>query len=587
MLPRIKTTSKKSTKSQSAFFGLDRSETPPSGSFSDCTNVTSKSYPFVSSRSPRYKKAEYNGSIQEMSADNNLYYIYTDENGKHLNYNSNSIKIADDTTAESFTAQIPGTVFIMPEKKLYHIEDNTLENLEKAKHFNGTTAYEKCSQQRPDLITGFDNGAVAEANRTGIHSLYIGTASPFYHIDFGTDFKVGEILNIKMKVWPEPADYTQEYYELVEKYEKGINLELKGITKTRHKISSEEITEYTSLLFDENSFTFEGYENLYIWDITIERTVPDLADVCAYNNRLWGVTKHSIHTSRLGDGGEWNDFSQDSYGTLPDACFTCEVDTRAEFTGICAYNGNILAFKENCIHKIYGDQPDNYTIVTIDAPGLEKGAKNTLITLNGALYYKGINGIYEYTSGMPRLISEPLGNIQYKAKYAASDGICYYIALEHDNVTKLYCYNPVYKTWHTEDLSTNTEYIYGYENSIYLAADGVILTTDKSCELYEYDVMWDFKLKFDENTYNRKCYTRLKLNYSLSKDAYFYVYIYYDNELVKKYAFSDFTPDENGQAFVPLPHRGCKDITIMFKGCSDFKLKNLTREFIVLNEGGK
>ncbi len=587
MLPQIKTTSKKYIKSQSAFTGLDRTEPQKTGSLNDCLNVSPKFYPYISSRDLRYEKLKYTGIINDLSADNSLYYIYNDESGKYLNYNGKDIKISEANENISYCAQISDSIFIMPEKMLYRIEDDKMEPLSKSAYFDGDSALEKCKKEYPSGVTGFDTIMVGYADKNGIHSKVIGDPAIFYYVDFGTKFNVGEVLHIKMYVKPYPSDYSKEYYNLIDKFEKGIDLELKGITKTTHEISGNTITEYTSLLFEENAIAFDGYEELLIRNITIERKVPELKDVCAYNNRLWGITDHSIHTSKLGNAGEWNDFSQDSYGTLPDACFTCSVDTNSNFTAICSYNGNILAFKENCIHKVYGDQPDNYTLVTIDCPGVEDGAKNTLLTLNGALYYKGVNGIYEYTTGMPSLISKPLGNFSYKAKFAATDGISYYIALEKDNDTKLYCYNPVYKTWHIEDLYQNTEFLYGYENNIYIATDGKILTSDKSSSVYEDEVSWNFKMKFDENTYNRKCYTKLKLNYSLNARAYFYVYVYYDGELIKKYAFSDFTHDENGQAFVPLTHRGCKDITIVFSGKGEFKLKNITREFIILNEGGK
>ncbi len=587
MLPRIDTNSKKNLVSQSAFLGLDISQIPSPNSFKDCLNVTSKNYPYIANRPPRNKYGNYNGVIQNMESDGSLYYIYTDDSGKHLFYNGKTLKISDATANKSYTARLPGKLLIMPEKKLYHINTNVVENIAKSGSFNGNTALEKCRREASAYVTGFDNVFIAEADKYGIHSRMINGSPNFYYIDFGTDFKEGEILNIKMNVWFEPADYSVKYYELINKFKEGINLELKGLTKTKHKSDNGEITEYTSLLFDENAISFDGYEDMYISSITVSREVPDLTDVCSYNNRMWGVTKNAIRTSKLGDPAEWNDYSQDSYGTLPNACFSCEVDTASDFTAICAFNGNILAFKENCIHKVYGNQPDNYTIVTIDSPGVQKGAKNTLAIINGALYYKGINGIYEYTTGSPKLVSTALGTDIGTAEYASTDGINYYIVLKKYGKSTLYCFNPIYKTWNIESIEQTIDFMCNFENNLYIAGGGIVLTNDKTCELYEHDMNWHFKLKYDENTYNRKCYTKLKLSYELTKDSYFYMYVYYDNDLIKKYAFSDFTCDEFGQAFVPLPHRGCKNISVLFKGSGNFKLKNLTREFIILNEGGK
>ena len=587
MFPRIDSNTKRNLVSQSAFSGLDISHNPSPYSLADCLNIASKYYPYITNRQPRNKYGNYNGFIQNMQSDGSLYYIYTDENGKYLSYNDNSIKISNNTSNQSFTARLPGKIFIMPEKKVYTINENKVDTISKICTYNGASALAKCKNEEHSYAVGLDTNFVAEADKNGIHSRKISGSTSFYYIDFAQNFNVGEILNIKMDVWFEPADYSVKYYELINKYKNGINLELKGITKTKHTTNNGEITEYTSLLFDENAINFEGYTEMFISSITVSRTVPDLLDVCAYNNRLWGVTKNAIHTSKLGNPAEWNDYSQDSYGTLPSACFSCEVDTSSDFTAICAYNGNILAFKEDCIHKVYGNQPDNYTIVTIDYPGVQKGAKNTLAVVNGALYYKGVNGIYEYTTGAPKLVSEALGSDIGTAEYASTDGINYYIVLTKDNKSVLYCFNTTYKTWSIESIEQSIEYMCNFENNIYMASGGLILTNDKTCILYEKDLNWHFKLKYDENTYNRKCYTKLKLNYELVRDSFFYMYVYYDNDFIKKYAFSDFTCDEFGQAFVPLPHRGCKNISIVFNGYGNFKLKNLTREFIILNEGGR
>lgn len=589
MLPLLTSKIAKARRSVNTFEGLNLQPDAKYSNLCDDYNTQSGLYPYLKSRSPRYELKDVSGTVCDLNADTRLYYVYTDKTQKMLSYNDKSYVIGqtEDEVKDVHTSKIGGDIFILPDKKVFHAQDESVETLNNSLSFDGQYSYLKCQDEFPSYATGFDKNVIAAVTSTGIYARVQGSSSAFYYINFTNTFKAGDVVNIKATVYPEPATYDENYYALVNKFKDGINVKLTGVKKTTHKLNKKQYIEYTALLYDTDAVSLGGFETVDIADITVSRPVPDLVDVCALNNRLWGVSKNAIHTSKLGDASEWNDFSTDSYGTLPSSCFTAEVDTGGDFTAVCVYNGNVLAFKENCIHKIYGDRPDEYTIVTQDCPGVQKGAEKTLAVLDGVLYYKGTNGVYAYSGSSPVLISSPLGDSSFTAQYAATDGICYYIAASYNQNNVIYSYNPRRNIWHIHSGYADLTAMAQYNNSLCMAVENKIITSGIGSKASEIQTEWHFAMKFNEKSYNRKSYTKLKIKYSLKDGAYFYMSVYYDDNPIKKYAHSEFNTDENGYAFIPLPQYGCREIKVVFEGKGDFTLKNLTREYITQNEGGK
>lgn len=180
---------------------------------------------------------------------------------------------------------------------------------------------------------------------------------------------------------------------------------------------------------------------------TIKRTVPQMDFVCENGNRLWGCSSstNEIFASALGDPTNFFRFmgiSTDSYAA--------SVGSDGAFTGIHAYRGYVLFFKENCIHKIYGSNPP-YTITTSYVKGVQKGSHNSLKNLNGTLYYKAPDGIYSYEGGLPICISSDLGRNRYTDAVAGVVNNKYYISMANIYGEKeLFVYDEERAIWHRE-----------------------------------------------------------------------------------------------------------------------------------------
>ena len=208
--------------------------------------------------------------------------------------------------------------------------------------------------------------------------------------------------------------------------------------------------------------------------VTIERPVPDLKYICAKGNRLWGVKDQTIYASALGDPSNFNaiDFvSTDSYAAA--------VGTPGEFTGICAYGTRVLCWKENTLHSVYGDTPDDFGYYTYDFDGVQDGSYKSLQIVKETLYYKGRNGVYAYTGDTPTLISYCFGENRYSKAVAGEDGWSYYISMmDAAGNQHLFVYDTVRQVWMREDDMKALDF--AYLDGLYALAGGTVYKLNTS-----------------------------------------------------------------------------------------------------------
>lgn len=203
--------------------------------------------------------------------------------------------------------------------------------------------------------------------------------------------------------------------------------------------------------------------------LCIERIVPEMDFVIESGNRLWGCrygtnangdVVNEIYASKLGDYKNWFCYmglSTDSYAV------TCGTD--GQWTGAITHLGYPLFFKENCLHKIYGNFPANYQVQTTACRGVQRGAGNSLAIVNEALFYKSRSGICVYDGSLPAEISTAFGDIHYSSVDETSEDVYrngavggshnnkYYISMrsERDGRWYLFVFDTAMNLWHKED----------------------------------------------------------------------------------------------------------------------------------------
>ncbi len=582
MLPYMSEKITKKATQITSFAGINYSKSKQDNELVSSFNMSAKDYPCLSSAKGANSLITTDQCINGASFYNNLFYTSSPVGASKctINYGDNKAQISDsDATSERYFASMSDQVLIMPDKVLYTPSTNTAKNLAVSQHFNLSSAIKQAKEKIGGAYSIPDGVAVISSNN--VQSTSISYSAFSWLCMRPKDVKVGEFVHISADIYVDDvSDYT-EYNKYKEKWKEGFTFEITRISTVTNKnlYGSEEVN--YMLVFNDNAIDTNGYDTIYATRITIEKRIPDLKHMCTHGNRVWGVEGNSIRCSLLGDASVWYDFSSDTYGTLPSSCYSLEVDTGGEFTAICVYNGNIFAFKENCVHKIYGSQPEDYTLYTQSLSGVQKNAHKTLVCINGILYYKGVDGFYAYSGGVPVCISQKLqGDITAIA--AATDGSNYYVVAEQKGKRIILVYYVAERVWH--QIAADDEFLLINNGaSVYACGKNKIsLLNSKSAD----DTEWSFEMEFDEGAFNSKCYTRLLLKYTLGKNGYFTVKTTCDNNIPLAYINGDYEHSDNGYTIIVLPRIKCKKICVKFEGKGNFTLKNLTREYFLLKEGG-
>jgi hypothetical protein len=190
--------------------------------------------------------------------------------------------------------------------------------------------------------------------------------------------------------------------------------------------------------------------------ITIARKMPNLDFIVESENRLWGCRYgtavngemvNEIYASKLGNFKNWNCFmnlSTDSY--------TASCGTDGPFTGAITHLGYPLFFKENYVHKVYGNYPANFQIQTTACRGVQKGSHRSLAIVNETLFYKSRGAVCAYDGSLPVEASFALGNEAYSDAVAGSHGNKYYISMKGtEDAWHLFVFDAAKGMWHKED----------------------------------------------------------------------------------------------------------------------------------------
>lgn len=214
--------------------------------------------------------------------------------------------------------------------------------------------------------------------------------------------------------------------------------------------------------------------------ITVERKMPILDFITESENRLWGChygvaangeIVNEIYACKLGDFKNWNCFmglSTDSYAA------SCGTD--GQFTGAITHLGYPLFFKENFVHKVYGNYPANFQIQTTACNGVQNGCSKSLAIVNSILFYKARSAVCAYDGSLPTELSYALGNEAYSEAVGGSHGNKYYISMK-DIYGKynLFVFDTAKGMWHKED-DLRAECFCSCGGELYAIADGKIIT---------------------------------------------------------------------------------------------------------------
>lgn len=590
MLPRLSNIPAQSYTIIDGFKGINVTNTYESGELCSCADIDSACYPALGSRKKRTLHSLCDGKINGVGSHNGYFYTFYKENPTSIylyfggkTYNFTSYSASADYSVKRRFAFLENAILIIPDSVIFFTDTLKFKRSQVKQTLNNSTAQSKFNKesQWSDDYSFTGSKAIGRIYSNRIASLclnYIpGTSTQFsfYPSDFNKDFEIGDTVTIKFKAFSSSANVST-YYQDMARLEQGYTVKIKNLVKTTHRIpsSTSSITEVTEMVFEDNALSIVApYLEVNFSEVTIEKKLPPLSFITSHNNRVWGVGANKIYASKLGDADEWNDFSTDSYGTLPSASFQASAGTDGHFTAIIPHGNYIYAFKENHIHKIYGDTPDEYTISNLEAPGCAKD-DSTLCVCGIYLMYASNDGICVLRDGYPRVVSKKIGDITPIC--AASQGGRYYLLCRTDEGKAIYVYDLERDLWTMESCSDDVDNLCSDMSSVCFSDGGslVYLTPENGLE-YEKDVHWNFKLRFDRNRFSLNTAIRAIGRINLEKNSSFTVRVIYDDGSVS--AICGFCYDETryGSAVMRLPIKRDLGFCLEFKGVGGFTLRNI------------
>lgn len=316
--------------------------------------------------------------------------------------------------------------------------------------------------------------------------------------------------------------------------------------------------------------------------ITISRKMPDLDFIVESNNRLWGCrygtnergeVVNEIYASKLGDFKNWNCFmnlSTDSYRV------SCGTD--GPFTGAITHLGFPLFFKENCVHKVYGDYPANFRLQNTACRGVQKGSHKSLAIVNETLFYKSRNAVCAYDGSLPVEMSSALGEILYTDAIACAHGNKYYISMQSADGYALFVYDTAKGMWHKEDDIQVTD-ICSYMSEIYAIdpVENCIVTLLGSGTEGEDSVSWMVEtglvgMAMPDMKYISKLLIRMSLEYGSRVD----VRIQYDS-IGEWEQVCNMEVTSLRSFYVPVRPRRCDHFRIRIEGNGAGRIYSITK----------
>ena len=316
--------------------------------------------------------------------------------------------------------------------------------------------------------------------------------------------------------------------------------------------------------------------------LTVERRMPEMDFIVESGNRLWGCRYgpqgdqivNEIYASKLGDFKNWSCYqgiSTDSYAVT--------LGTDGQFTGAITHLGYPIFFKENFMHKVYGNYPANFQVQTTACRGVQKGCGKSLAIVNEVLYYKSRSGVCAYDGSLPQEISAALGDMAYSKAVAGHIGNKYYISMcDVEGDYHLFVYDTLKGMWHRED-STEVLDFCNCRGDLYFIdyADNQIKTVKGTGVADTKVIKWEAVTGvIGTDSPDKKYISRLDVRMMLAVGTRVHFYVEYDSSEEWKHLFS--MDGVSLQSFaVPIRPQRCDHLRLKIVGEGDAKIYSICK----------
>ncbi|MFR7761629.1 MAG: hypothetical protein ACLU1S_01075 [Eubacterium sp.] len=332
----------------------------------------------------------------------------------------------------------------------------------------------------------------------------------------------------------------------------------------------------------------------------LKKDVPAMDYVTVADNRIWGCSNsaHEIYACKQGDPTNWY-----SYAGISTDSYAVTIGSDGEFTGCCTYKGTPYFFKEDLIIIMYGSKPSNYQVSEIFSQGIEKGSSESIIYLNGAMYYKARKGIVRFDGSNVTTISEELGKKRFKNAVASASDSKYFVSMLENDKPHLFVYNSDKGMWHIED-DFRPDFFFKFgatvcgvrrTDSMVYRIDGLDDITKKlpsatkkmeieekvavgNLIIYNRGLEWYAETgPIEKGSVNAKYIQRLGIRYELQERAFLTVKVQYDNDSEWQEVFTHEGRKGEGAVSVPFRPCRCEKFRLRFEGKGKCLIHNIQR----------
>ena len=557
------------------------------GEFYDMKNLTSSKYPVVAPREKRglYVEGEATFPVNPQGLIQKDALCYVD--GADFVVNGNKVHMNLSEAAEDCPKQLISMgayVIIMPDKMWINTSDLTdFGKIEASVTTESTVSFEMCKVDGSTYEGALVSAEAPEEPKN--MDLWIDTSSTPHTLKQWTDSSAMWVSIATTYVKISAAGIGKPF---------GVN---DGVTISG--IENKQLSDLNStmVIWDrgDDYIVVTGILDVVATQenpITIKRMMPNMDFVIESENRLWGCrygvatngeVVNEIYASKLGDFKNWNCFmgiSTDSYAAT--------VGTDGQFTGAIAHLGYPIFFKENCMHKVYGNYPANYQITTTACRGVQKGSHKSLAIVNEVLYYKSHTSICSYDGSLPQEISYALGKVQYSNAVACAHGNKYYISMHDDTLSKddlsdisqwhLFVYDASIGLWHRED-NTRVDDFCSCREELYFInhSDHQIKSMFGGGVRDAAKVKWMAETGYlGTDSPGKKYISKLNLRMSLELNAVVFFYVQYDSSDVWEFLFR--MEGTTLRSFtVPIRPRRCDHFRLRIEGEGEAKIFSIAK----------
>ena len=221
------------------------------------------------------------------------------------------------------------------------------------------------------------------------------------------------------------------------------------------------------------------------------------------------------------------------------------------------------------MHKVYGNYPANYQVLTTACRGVQSGCSRSLAIVNEDLFYKSRTAVCAYDGSLPYEISAPLGEISYSKATAGALGNKYYISMsDTSGEYHLFVYDTLKGMWHREDNTQALDFC-NYRGDLYYidAETRQIKSVLGSGTPDKMPVKWMAETgTIGTDSPDKKYISRLDVRMYLDMGARAFFYIQYDSCGSWEHIYTAKGEDHLRSFAVPIRPKRCDHLRLRIEG---------------------